>query len=350
MKGHTRRRPLLDLFSLLCLRRRLPIIALVLLCAQSFWWMFDRLVTSQIHHKVGKVYDPPTESSPIAPYYTEAYSGFARAFPIFPHPFPCGTLGTSTEQQLVSRRPTKEGLLYIKEMMTGSTTLAGITARIARNMGQRLHPQRLPKTVGANNTNTNNNNSTTTATMAISSSSCTARLVPMKARRLRERIAEKSFLWSVVREPVQRVVSKFFHFAVSGEGVEPTVKKLQTFVWDMENADYAYYFKSLSLRQSLNTATTCTKPMSKKFCKAIIFSWAFPKHGRISGRLAITIGVGNARFVVCGMISTATSVSSCNRQNDHGNEGMVLYCRDGFLVRTRRLYLSSCQQEFGLDD
>jgi hypothetical protein len=131
-------------------------------------------------------------------------------------------------------------------MMTGSTTLAGITAWIARNMGKR----KLPKLLGGavNTTNNNRNNSTTTA----SSSSCTARLVPMKARRLRERIAEKSFLWSVVREPVQRVVSKFFHFAVSGEGVEPTVKKLQTFVWDMENADYAYYFKSLSLRQSLN--------------------------------------------------------------------------------------------------
>lgn len=212
-------------------------IVLLFVFIQVVWWMYDQNVTSQIKHKVPRPYVPPTESSPLTPFYDEPYIGFARAFPAWPHgePFPCGSL--IPESELNARSPSMEGVLFIKEMKTGSTTLSGITARIARNMAKKLHPEQV------NNPNTN-------------ATTCTARLVHMRARRLRDRVADKSFLWSVVREPTARLVSKFFHFAVSREDKEPTVKSFMKYVRDNEVYDYGYYFKSLSLRSRMNVYRT----------------------------------------------------------------------------------------------
>jgi hypothetical protein len=146
-----------------------------------------------------------------------------------------------------SRQSTTSGLLYIKEMKTGSTTLSGVTARIARNMASRLHR--------ANET-----------------TACTSRFVHMRARRLQDRNPNESFLFSVVREPAARLLSKFFHFAVSRDGVEPTLSGFQKYIRDNEVTDLAYYFKSLSMRSHLNPYRLDLFPM---FLEQLLASYDF---------------------------------------------------------------------------
>ena len=166
----------------------------------------------------------------MAPFYLDPYEGPSRVFPKWQHgSFPCGPL--IPDSTLNSRGVTDEGFLFMKEMKTGSTTLSGITARIARNVAQRQHHA---------------NNSTT----------CTARLVHTRARRFSERKQDKSFIWSVVREPTARLFSKFFHFSVSRLGVKPNLATFTKFINDNEINDYAYYLKSLSLRKKMNPYRT----------------------------------------------------------------------------------------------
>jgi hypothetical protein len=190
---------------------------------QSVWWAYDHMCPTKV--KPPRKPYKPKETDPLTPFYNEPYHGQARAFPVWQKPFPCGPLVNQTD--MGSRQPTTSGLLYIKEMKTGSTTLSGVTVRIARNMAQRLHH--------ANQT-----------------TACTSRFVHLRARRLRDRNPHESFLWSIVREPTTRIISKFFHFAVSRDGVKPTLPKFQKYVMDNEVTDQAYYFKSLSMRPKLN--------------------------------------------------------------------------------------------------
>lgn len=206
-----------------------PVICLVI-WLQSLWFFYDENVTKAIKHKIPKIYPKPTESSPLAPFYSDPYTGYARIFPEWDqNEFPCGPL--VPDDSLGKRTPSDEGFLFVKEMKSGSTTLAGIAARIGRNVAQRKF--------GANST-----------------TSCTVRMVHTRARRYGNRELAKSFLWSVVREPVSRLFSKFFHFEVSRRGDNPNLAKFQTFISDNEVNDYAYYFKTLSVRQRLNPYRT----------------------------------------------------------------------------------------------
>lgn len=151
----------------------------------------------------------------------QPYSGPARVFPVYPHEFPCA------KSDGVSRGPTTEGFLYIKEMKTASTTLAGVTLRICRNVAQRKYrrdPNQNP---------------------------CRARYFHLRARIFVNRNRSKSFLWTMLRDPNERMVSKFFHIAVSRENYSPTlddfVKYYHTYkTWIM---DQAYYLKTLGLKK-----------------------------------------------------------------------------------------------------
>ena len=40
---------------------------------------------------------------------------------------------------------------------------------------------------------------------------------------------QKSFLWSIVRDPTKRYVSDFFHFQVSRRNVEPTLANMKSY-------------------------------------------------------------------------------------------------------------------------
>ena len=205
----------------------------------------------------------PTRTSPLVPFYDSKYNygpyykGSGKAFTIWKGSnndgqFPCGPY--VTKEGMGSRSSTKDGFIYIKEMKTGSTTLAGVTARIARNVAQRQllkqQQQQQSRTIMSNNT---------------TNLSCTCRFVHIRARKFANRNQTNSFLWSVVREPTSRLISKFYHFYI-GRGLADTqgsksmfkkyakadLSTFQKYVRDNEVYDYAYYFKSLSLRQHLN--------------------------------------------------------------------------------------------------
>ena len=150
------------------------------------------------------------------------YTGPQRTFPIYPYPFPCVEWEGSH-----SRRPTNQGFLYIKEMKTASSTLAGVTLRIARNVAKRRR------------------NDTNNLTM------CRARFFHMRARKFQFRLRNQSFLWSMVREPNARMLSKFFHFAVSRKHIMPTAQELAAYYasYDVWIYDQAYYLKSLSIQE-----------------------------------------------------------------------------------------------------
>jgi hypothetical protein len=153
----------------------------------------------------------------------DEYTGPQRTFPIYPHSFPCADW-----EGAHSRSPTAEGFLYMKEMKTGSSTLAGVTLRIARNMAKRLQKFN-----------------------ATDFPMCRARFFHMRARKFQNRLRQKSFLWSILREPNARMLSKFFHFAVSRTNVVPTATELSAYyhTYDIWIYDQAYYLKSLAVQE-----------------------------------------------------------------------------------------------------
>ena len=57
--------------------------------------------------------------------------------------FPCVPPDDKWWHPLVLRSPAHEGILFVKEMKTGSSTMAGVTIRIARNVARRLIQQQV---------------------------------------------------------------------------------------------------------------------------------------------------------------------------------------------------------------
>lgn len=219
---------------------------LVVLLVQSLWLFYDEQFTKAAKHKIPRVFSKPTESSPLSPFYEEKYKGYSRAFTKWQYEsFPCEPL--VPERELGYRTAATRGFLFVKEMKSASTTLAGITARIARNLAHRQH---------------NAANGTT----------CTARLVHTRARRYGERLLDKSFMWSVVREPVSRLISKYFHFLVSRESQNSNLNGFQQFISSSEINDYAYYFKSMSVRKRLNPYRT---DLYEEFLKDLLDGYNF---------------------------------------------------------------------------
>jgi len=219
------------------LRRRIPApLVLLLTVVQCGWILFDRHVTSQIRFVPRRPYIPPTESSPLVPYYSgpqydEKYTGPTRAFPS--RPFPCESLSSE------SRFPNpaillKSGFLCLMQPQVASTTLSSVASRMSRNVAQRTRPQ----------------------AMTVNRTACTTWTASIKAKRLKGRIRERSFLWTMVREPVDRLMSKFFHIAVSIEGKEPTLEQFQAYVEANAYMEYASYFKTMSFRRYVNPDRT----------------------------------------------------------------------------------------------
>jgi hypothetical protein len=89
----------------------------------------------------------------------------------------------------------KQGLLFLKPVKVGSSTALGVNLRIAEHEAQRQN-----KTFGR----------------------CTATHGHAQGYYFKDRIPNKSVLWSMIRDPTKRAVSEFFHFIVSREKVEPT--------------------------------------------------------------------------------------------------------------------------------
>lgn len=121
----------------------------------------------------------------------------------------------------VLRTPAHEGLLFVKEMKTGSSTMAGVTIRIARNVARRLYNGKYRL--------------------------CKLRFDHSSALKQEygKRIKEKSFLFTIIREPTSRAISQFFHFHVSREKVEPTDKEFKKHLLRYPYMDN-YYLRDLS--------------------------------------------------------------------------------------------------------
>lgn len=125
---------------------------------------------------------------------------------------------------LVLRTPAHEGLLFVKEMKTGSSTMAGVTIRIARNVAKRLYGNKFRL--------------------------CKLRFDHSSASRqdYGNRNKEKSFLFTIIREPTSRAISQFFHFHVSREKIEPTDQQFQQHLLRYPYLDH-YYLRDLSTKQ-----------------------------------------------------------------------------------------------------
>jgi hypothetical protein len=234
---------------------------IVLLAIQGLWIYYDATVTSQQHYRPKRKILPVTESSPLSPYYPpspgQEYNGYSRTFA--PKSFPCHTLMNKAD--LYSRTGATEGFLLVKEMEIGSSIAAGITARIAQRMAAKQKSSQ--DAVG----NSNNNNNVVVVVNATTQQQqqqqqqqqvCNARVMPMRARKFQNRILPKSFLWSVVQEPVERILHKAFQFArVRNRSTEDVpLSNFQDYVLNFELQDYGYYFRTLPIKEKINPYDT----------------------------------------------------------------------------------------------
>ena len=240
-------------------------ILIAFIALHFFWICYDEYITSHQRYRPKRKPVKVTESSPLSPFYSapvhNEYNG-SRVFPIYNNSFPCGEL--MDEAAIRTRADAKEGLFYVKEIETSSTIFSSVTARIARNMGRQQQQQQLDSSVA--NGNTNN----------VTGKVCSTRVVSQRARRFRGRSIQKSFLWSVVAEPVGRLISKYYHYADSKQQATITDKRqitsrFQDFVLHNENQDYGYYFRSLSVKQNLNPYNMVRQP----YIREILDSYDF---------------------------------------------------------------------------
>jgi hypothetical protein len=116
----------------------------------------------------------------------------------------------------------------MKPYKTGSSTSSGVNIRIARAMARRLDR---------------------------TYEYCKARhdhgpwVDSPAAAMYSKRITDRSFLWTIVREPTSRVVSLFFHMHVSRLGVEPTDANFRRFLLEEDvSKKYDYYLHNLAMR------------------------------------------------------------------------------------------------------
>lgn len=222
--------------------RRLPKLLypfmMVLVVIHSFWVSYDITITSHQRYRPKREPVRVTESSPLSPYYPPSpgmeYNGYTRAFPVWDKPFPCGEL--ENDQAMRTRSPATKGLFYVKLFETSSSIFSSVSARIARNMGRR---QQKGTSQEGDNSNV-----------------CTTRIGTQRARRYHDRSPRGSFLWTVVREPIGRLVSKYYHYAHSKEtrnGNRPvSITEFQNYILSSEHQDYGYYFRMLAVDRSLS--------------------------------------------------------------------------------------------------
>ena len=81
--------------------------------------------------------------------------------------------------------------------------------------------------------------------------------MPMRARKFYNRNPQHSFVWSVLQEPIDRIIHKTYQYATLRKKISSTdgsigLNNFQDIVLNMENQDYGYYMKSLPIREKLN--------------------------------------------------------------------------------------------------
>ena len=142
--------------------------------------------------------------------------------------FPCFEAESNWNSVRAQRSPTDRGLLFVREMKTGSSTLAGVLLRIAHGHSRNVTVNRM-----ASNT------------------PCRLRIDHGSARKMEynRRIKTESFLLSLLRDPTKRAISHFFHFEVSEKKIDPTDNNFQNFFKDNFQTLSNYYIKDLSMTE-----------------------------------------------------------------------------------------------------
>ena len=160
------------------------------------------------------------------------HTSFARAYESWPkdRPFPCFLAEKFPEKpngytMLVTPVQDGAGLLFHRPHKTGSTTVAGMVMRIARRKAHLV--QDAPLTPACRH----RANHGTAHTDFL----------------YQKRDKEKSFLFSIIRDPTKRAISQFFHFGVSVYHMEPTDAVFQR---EMMSPNFGhYYLRNLGLRK-----------------------------------------------------------------------------------------------------
>lgn len=117
----------------------------------------------------------------------------------------------------------KDGFLFIKTFKTGSSTASGINLRIAQNVASRM---KKPFNI------------------------CRSRFDHVRPLRVCPgRNKEKSYLWTIVREPAKRLISMFFHFGVTRNKFEANGANLLGYIRNETNFIEEYYLKYLSHKE-----------------------------------------------------------------------------------------------------
>jgi hypothetical protein len=172
---------------------------------------------------------PPTNLSSIVP----------RVFDSWPRnqSLPCFPPEKNWFHHTVLRSPADTGLLFIKPMKTGGSTAAGVHVRLARHVARRQEQS--------------------------SFEICKGRWDHTWAHTMfPNRIRQKSFLWTVVREPTARAVSQFFHFQVSRENVTAEDKSFQRHL-TRQQVHWNYYLRLLSTTQIFVSSETAVDIINK---------------------------------------------------------------------------------------
>src|SRR6185436_14078849 len=97
------------------------------------------------------------------------------------------------------------GFIFIKSKKCGSTTGSSITVRMAQSIARkRGHKSEMCQ--------------------------CWTDHKPAYNLQVKQRNKYDSLLWSVIRNPISRVVSEFFHFHVSRENISSSDEAFMTFL------------------------------------------------------------------------------------------------------------------------
>jgi hypothetical protein len=142
----------------------------------------------------------------------ETYQGPSRVWPIWNNgtePFPCVYPGAD-ERKLMITKPAHQGLLFQRPEKTGTTTMVGIVMRLAHNRAAQRNGYAVdsPQAIAATNQSEPHDSPQRFKFCRHRAMHGTA--VEMEYHK---RDKKKSFLFSVIRDPTAKAVSRFFHFS-----------------------------------------------------------------------------------------------------------------------------------------
>jgi len=131
------------------------------------------------------------------------------------------------------RTPSRRGILYIKPEKAASSTIAGVTARIAHKLFDLSNTSKIVSRQGIN----------------VTTPACQLRLTHgwsdnrHNPRTLTSRIRNESFLFTFLRNPGRRALSSFYYFGVDGKNitgkeVEPNATEVLDFLKTNVNGQF----------------------------------------------------------------------------------------------------------------